>query len=491
MSKQTLEQAISDAVITETVTFASEAGITHCRQAIASKQGPNGLFRFLQKEVTLVRRSDNDLNVDITGMVTDVCIVAFGVVSAYHPHRGTYSIDSIVGYLRDRYGFSFTMVCGDVRPTLTLTQEHIKFILGEKYKAELDSMPGTFELTALPFTPNEHSVTPLVPKVTETFAFPEVGPFDMGSNVLAAKNFLREVPVEFSDGATYGTIVLTGEALVVCACVYMFMEMNNSDGVHKANILEHFKEKYSLQPEAIVEHCKFLRKRAVKLERATNGETLTHELTKQSPATEIWTFKPTNNPAEALKTVESAFNYASNVIDVNVTRFGEYVIQLSGPAIKVAALLVVMCDMQKESMSGTSELLEDIRKKYGFTSKEVISMIRKIYVSRSIPGYIRSRSPEDQLALADISLRSRSYIDRQRDDLVLRHFVQKCEGDDESKLEHLTEKHYDAFKDLFIQLRDPDVAFKEKEQLICDLWKYVTLPMLIMVMEQHFQSTDM
>lgn len=468
MSKPTLEQAIRGTVINETVIFASKAGYEHCSNGIRLKQGPQNLFRMVNDPLVLTPSMDNPLEVEVVGTVTDVCIVVFAVAVAYSSDVSGTTIHATMDYLQDKYGFSFKSTYGTVSPALDLTPEHIERILGKEKAKEfnVDNVALTF---TKPFTPNEHSVTPIPTKVTEAYAFQEFNPFDKGSHKLAAKNFLETAPVDYLDGAVYGSIEITGEPLDVCACIIVFMEIEGAFGSNKKNVLDNFKEKYKLDPELILNRAQNLSRSYIEGGPSRiQPKKIFKGLDEPSVgpiAEEIYTFVSEEACSEG-------FEYACQIGDVCTTRVGDKTVILRGPVLKVCALLATFSDLVKPEPAQTERLLAGLEVKYSVDRKDIIRTIQLNYVTRRIPGMYRRRA-------AGINK-----------DLILRHFVQKSDDDVETELEKKTEAEYDEVKDLFIRLRDKDVSLAEKEILLDKFASLAGVSVLIIALEKHLQDTS-
>lgn len=469
MSKETLKQAIYNSVVTETVTFATAVSFERLSKSILR----NLFSKRSMNSILLKPHKENPLVVDVTGMVMDVCCVAFyaALQRRYHDHsqRTTPTLD----YLYDKYGFSFYGITGTNGPLLDLTPKHMERILGKERFHNLAVVPRRFifmdDDSEEVFTPNQHSITPIPAMITEGFVFQESGMFDMGVIMLGAKNFLAYVPVTVEDGEYSGSIKVTGEPLDVCASIVAIMDISMSDGKAKDNVLNKFKKDYNLDPESVLKHSQVLWNNYQEKKQTNDPfKGIAKKIigsSSEKTVEEIHTF-----PTEEACTL--GFDYACQIGDICVTQVGSNIVIVRGPVLRVCALLAVFLDLSQSAPAETEQLLNELEVKYSVDRKDIIRTIQLNYVTRRIPGMYRRRAEG---------------INK---DLILRHFVQKSDDDVETELEKKTEAKYDELKEIFINLRDKDISLAEKEKLLDKFAKMTSVTMLVIAMEKHFQDTN-
>jgi hypothetical protein len=448
MAKETLAEAIQNSIVTERVIFASKAGYEHCCKALERKAGPQDIFKLVEKHVLFqLVDSENGYVVDVTGLVTDVCIVAFAVAIGYSTQISSYSIEATINYLRDKYGFGFVNTDDGTKAKLDLKQEHIERILGKERADAVeypepnvevtiqayqrpDSTPSVDQTLAQAFkysnqfTPNAHEIESIVLPVSEIYAFQT----DMGQeafDLLVKAKFAGEIMLMSSQH-----LRLTGKAIDVAGGIMFLQGLEGPKQLYQTNLSTMLENKYNLSLPDII---------------------------------------------ESLHRLETSLALERKRLDP----------------------LEPILDKTPEDIAEIMAHLRATHPDYNTPGALALEHWRTEVINPR-PGMYRTRIGEKAICLTDEALKRLPAADKghqlylsKQNELVSRHFVSKDLGDETSILENLADPLYDEVIAYFMGLRDPDVSLDDKQALISKLREYVTLPMLIMVLERHYQLTDM
>lgn len=474
MSKETLQEAIGSVLVTETIKFTRKAMLDLYCDALQQKKGPNNIFQMIRGTIHVsAPTTDKDWEVVISGSISDVCVAYSGYSIGYSEVLGTYSIETAFGYLRNKYGFSFKHVCGCVNPTLDMTWDMIVGVLGEERAAALGeptNVPVSATIVATKsepysldsvtaedvsreavngkvlFTPNEHSIESIAaPYVTETFVFDE----PIGQE---AFNVLMEA--KFKYGFTLGgeqTIILKGTAVEVCAGIMFVFDFSHGLPESRAQLLDHLSKKYMINTSAI------------------NGRLAEMTTARILEQKRLDPYEPIMNKSEEdIETIMTRIRENHSFTPVSFEDAMGY------PKSDPSRGLIRQC-LNESGM--TSLRKQVLGQKQGFYRKRLNG--KDILLTSSFEKDLNSSVPQYRVRQG------------QQDALILGHFGTKAVDIGNSQLEDLGDSLYSEAQELFMALRNPDVDKATKVDLLNQLREYATLPMLILAIEQHYQSSDM